>query len=123
MVSSEKKKNRFAKIFFFATISLHFRLFHEISLQSVSRKNAKFSQNRKCKNFAKKGENFAKKPKFSRKINETFAKKTHGLTKFSQIRIFFFAFLRETFRSLETLVTIKNRPTRFEVFWMHQELV
>ena len=67
-VSSEKEKSFrenfafFAKHFFsrpfrisFARV-LNFRFIREISLQSVSQKNAKFSRNRKHENFAKKCE-------------------------------------------------------------------
>ena len=57
-VSSNKKRS-FCEKKNFLTISLHFRISFackncEISLESVLRKNARFSQNRECENFAKK---------------------------------------------------------------------
>ena len=77
--SSEKEKS-FREVFFSGSISLHFRIsfarekfenfrfFREISLQSVLRKNAKFSRNRKY-------ENFEKNAKISRKLMPKFCEK------------------------------------------------
>ena len=64
-----KRKNSFAKIILFAREKCkNFFFLREISLHSVSRKNAKFSRNNKCENFAKKCDNFAEKnAKISRK--------------------------------------------------------
>ena len=90
-VSSEKEKSfreNFAKslisrpfclLFAFRSLAKkckNFRFFREISLPSVSRKNGKFSRNRKCENFAKqKMQNFREKnnAKISRK-NGNYAK-------------------------------------------------
>ena len=62
-VSSKKGKNFLAENFAFVRLSfvrekreILGKFFREISLWSVSRKNAKFLRKKKCKNFAKKTE-------------------------------------------------------------------
>ena len=69
-VSSEKKKS-------FREKCEHFRFFFcKISLQSVSQKNAKFPQNRKLDNFAKKiMRKFCEQMRKYREKNGNYAKK------------------------------------------------
>ena len=109
------------------------KLFHKISLSSVSRKNAKYSRNKKFENFAKKCENFAKNTKSVKndKFLRKFSKKDKILKMpyayfakyFYEIRKKIFAFFGKRFVRcpLETLiqpieqVSIQGYPQRIRL--------